>query len=456
MAKQDNLLMKHNSAWNSFKNKEEIFKFTESYKKFLSESKTERACIQNILTTLKKQNFKEFHLIKNLKKGDKFYKLIKEKVIIAGIVGEELDSLNIIGSHTDSPRLDLKPNPVYEDSELALLQTHYYGGIKKYHWVNLPLSLQGIVYTKKEKIILSIGEKEDEPKFIISDLLPHLARDQMEKVGRKVVEAEQLRILFGNIPINEKATKNQIKLNVLKILKEQYQVSEEDFRFAEFSFVPSLKPTDIGLDRSLIGAYGQDDKVCVFTSLMALLKTKQTKNTAITFFVDKEEIGSAGDVGADSFILQNFAQEYIEKTNLKIGTGKLFENSRSISADVTAAMDPIYKEVHDKDNASHLGRGVSIEKYGGSGGKYSSNDASAEYMNFIRKILVQNKIPHQIGELGKIDIGGGGTIAMFMSKYGMDCVDVGPCVMGMHSPCEVTSKVDIYCAYLLYKAFFEN
>lgn len=458
-SKNESLFNTKESYWKQMSEpqKKKVFDFSEKYKKFLTENKTERLCVQTIVKTLKSQKFEDISKKTTLKTGDKVYKLFKEKVVIAAIVGKDNKSWHLIGSHTDSPRLDLKPNPIYEDSDLALMQSHYYGGIKKYHWVNVPLAMHGIVYTKAgKKIEIHLGEKDGEPKFIISDLLPHLAKDQMDKTANKVVEGEHLNIIIGNMPFDDKDVKEKVKLNVLKILEKHYKLSEEDFGFAEFEFVPAGNAVDIGLDASMVGSYGQDDRICVYTSLMALIDSKKFDRTAIGFFVDKEEIGSTGDTGAQSFALLNFAQEYIAKTGLKISTGALFENSQSISADVTAAMNPTYKDVQDPKNASFLGKGVSVEKYGGSGGKYSTHDSGAEFMSYIRSLLVKHKLPFQVGELGKIDIGGGGTIAMFMSRYGMDCVDIGPCVLGMHSPCEVTSKADIYSAYLLYKAFFED
>jgi aspartyl aminopeptidase len=459
IVKNDKLFNKKESYWKEMSTNEikKVFAFSDEYKKFLNVSKTERLCVQNVVKTLTSKGFKDINTIKTLNTGDKVYKLFKEKVVISAIVGKDKSSWQLIGSHTDSPRLDLKPNPLYEDSGIGLLQSHYYGGIKKYHWVNLPLAMHGIVYTKEgKKIEIHLGEEENEPKFIISDLLPHLAKDQMEKKASVVITGEELNIIVGNIPFDDKDVKDKVKLNILKILEKHFKLHEEDFGFAEFEFVPAGKAIDIGLDASMVGSYGQDDKVCVYTSLMAFIDLNKTNKTAIGFFVDKEEIGSTGDTGAQSFALLNFAQEYLEKSGLKISTGKLFENSKAISADVTAAYHPMYKEVSDAQNSSYLGKGVSVEKYGGSGGKYSTNDAGAEYMNYIRSLLVKYKIPFQVGEIGKVDIGGGGTIAMFMSRYGMDCIDIGPCVLGMHSPCEVTSKADIYSAYLFYKAFFEN
>ncbi|MBT3814860.1 aminopeptidase [Candidatus Woesearchaeota archaeon] len=453
---QKKIFLDKKSSWHDLK-KDQVFKFADSYKKFLKESKTERLCIENVVKVLKKNDFKDINTITNVKEGDKIYKNVRGKALLAAIIGKNPSKWQLIGSHVDSPRLDLKPHPVYEDSGFGLIKTHYYGGVKKYHWVNTPLALHGVAFTKEgKKVTIAIGDKDDEPKFIIPDLLPHLARNQMERKANKIIEGEELNILVGSIPVDDDKIKEQVKFTVLKYLHKEYGLIEEDFAIAELELVPVTNPMDIGFDSSLIAAYGQDDKVCVYASLMALLETKEPKNTSVAFFADKEEIGSVGDTGAASFVLQNFAHDYAQLTKLKITVSNLFENSNAVSADVTAGMNPNYKDVHDPSNASYLGRGVSVEKYGGGGGKYSTQDAHSEYMQYIREILDKNKIAWQTGELGKIDLGGGGTIAMFLSRYGMNCLDAGPSLLGMHSPCEVTSKADIYSSYLFYKAFFKE
>lgn len=453
---EEKLLKKEKSAWRKL-NEKDVMKFSENYKTFLSISKTERLASKNIKELLEKNGFRNIEKMKSLHSGDKVYKHVKAKTLIAFIVGKKPEELRIIGSHVDSPRLDLKPSPLTEDANIAMLKTHYYGGIKKYHWVNHPLSLHGIIYTKKGKEIeIHIGDKENEPKFIIPDLLPHLAKKQMEKDTKSVIEGEELNILVGNIPVDDEKIKQQVKLNVLSIMNTSYGIEEEDFNFAELELVPAGMPMDIGFDKSLVAAYGQDDKVCAYTSLRALLEQKKPEHTTVGFFADKEEIGSMGNTGAESLVLNNFAFDYANLLNLKIPATRILERAKSISADVTAGVNPNYKDVHDMQNASFIGNGVSVEKYGGSGGKYMSNDAHAEYLQFIRTILDKENIPWQTGELGKVDLGGGGTIAMFMSRYGMDCVDVGPCVLGMHSPTELASKADIYSAYKLYGAFFRS
>ncbi len=456
---QEKLFIKKESAWLDLKPEEQkkIFSFADGYKKFIKNSKTERLCISNMVSLLEENGFKDIRNVKDIKPGDRFYKNFKGKTLLACRVGENIENIRLVGSHVDSPRLDLKPSPLYEDAEMALLQTHYYGGIKKYHWVNQPLELHGIAFTREGKEVpLHIGVEDDEPKFIIPDLLPHLAQEQMKKNGTRVVEGEELNIVFGHIPINDKDIKEKIKLNVLKYLNEKYGLVEEDFNIAELEFVPAVKPMDIGIDGGMVGAYGQDDRVCVYTSLKALIDVQSHPDTIISYFSDKEETGSMGDTGAESFALITFTSEYIRKTGIDFTWEQLLEHTMSISADVTGALDPTYKSVNDPGNVSYVGRGVSIEKYGGRGGKYSTNDARAEYMQYMRRIADENKIPWQTGEQGKIDTGGGGTIAMFLSRYGMDCVDVGPCMLAMHSTCEVTSKADIYSAYRFYMAFFQD
>jgi aspartyl aminopeptidase len=447
------------SSWLKFdeKKQNEIFEFAEKYKCFLKSSKTERLCVKNIISKLSDSGFKDISKFKSLKQGDKVFSVFKNKCVLACVVGKNQSTFQIVGSHLDSPRLDLKPNPLYEDSGLALLQTHYYGGIKKYHWVNTPLCLEGVIFTKDgKKVEVSIGQNDDDPVFLIPDLLPHLAKEQMKKESAKIVEGEELNIIIGNIPINDEKIKEQIKFSAMKYLNDKYGISEEDFVFAELELVPKSNPCDVGFDKSMIAAYGQDDKVCAYTSLVAITEIEKPSNTALSFFVDKEEIGSYGDTGAQSFILKRFADDYAKLCGLSENGLKILSESKAISADVTAGMNPNYKNVHDPANASFLGFGVSVEKYGGGGGKYSTHDAHAEYMAYLRNILIKNDISWQTGELGKIDIGGGGTIAMYMSRYGMDCVDAGPCVLGMHSPYELTSKVDIFSAYQFYKAFFNE
>ncbi len=456
---EEKLFQKKESSWLSYQesDQKEIFTFADEYKDFMATSKTERLCVHNIISELAEKGFKNIDSIKKAEKYAKVYKNVKDKTVIAFVVGENPEQIHLIGSHIDSPRLDLKPSPLYEDSELALLQSHFYGGIKKHHWVNVPLSLHGVVFTNDgKKISLHIGDQDNEAKFIIPDLLPHLAKEQMKKDAAKIIEGEELNIIVGHIPINDKDIKEKIKFNILKKLYDDYGLIEEDFNCAELEFVPALRPIDIGLDRSLIGAYGQDDRICVYTSLRAIADIEKPKHTAVSLFVDKEEIGSTGDTGAESFMLVNFARQYQQLIDSARDPWEILQQARSISADVTAAMDPTFADVCDKQNSSYLGKGISIEKYGGGGGKYETNDSHAEYMQYIRQLARNNNIPWQITEMGKIGVGGGGTIAMFLSRYGMDCVDAGLCMLGMHSTCEVTSKADLFSAYRFYKVFYND
>ena len=452
------LFSKKENIWNSFKKNDikNVFQFSEDYKSFLDVSKTERLAVIETEKILKKNKFKNIRDFKSLKVGDKFYKIIKSKCIISGVVGKDKDLLKMIGSHIDSPRLDLKPNPLYEDSDFALLKTHYYGGIKKYQWLNWPLMITGVVFTKDNKqVTINIGDSENDPKFIISDLLPHLARDQMAKEARKLVEGESLNLFVGSIPVNDSKVKEKIKFEVLKKLNKDYGIVEDDFNFAELQVVPAHKSMDLGFDRSLIAGYGQDDKVCAYISLRSLLDQKKSNSTNLVIFFDKEEIGSVGNTGAASLVLSDFVEEYISLTGIQKSVSEVFSNSLAISADVTAGVDPNFKEVNELRNSTFLNKGVAIEKYTGSGGKYSASDANAEYLSYIRKILIKNKIQYQFGELGKIDLGGGGTIALYLAKYGLEIVDVGVPVLGMHSPNEIVSKADVFECYRFYKAFFE-
>ncbi|MBN2367409.1 aminopeptidase [Candidatus Woesearchaeota archaeon] len=456
---QEKLCRKKESAWKDTgdKGKKAIFAFAEGYMDFLGRSKTERPAARNIITMLKKAGFKDINSAKTLKTGDKVYLDQKGKSVICAVIGKNEKRMNLLGAHIDSPRLDLKPNPVFEDKGLAMLKTHYYGGIKKYHWTNVELALHGVIHTKSgKKIEFALGEKGDDPKFIVSDLLPHLAKKQMEKTGSEIIEGEQLNVYVGNIPIKGEDIKDSVKLNVLKSLNKEYGIIEEDFSFAELNFVPAGIPSDIGFDRSMIAGYGHDDKACSYAGLKAIIDMKQPEVTAAVYFSDKEEIGSIGNTGAYSFMLMDFAELLIANLSLKITTGEMLRNSKAISADVSAAINPSFPEVHEESNAALIGHGVVVEKYTGYGGKYSANDASAEYMSEIRALLDKNKIIYQTGEIGKIDSGGGGTIALYLSRYGMDTVDIGPAVLGMHSPREVLSKVDLYETYRLYKAFLEN
>lgn len=452
--KKEELEFKRESGWIRIDNKtkRDIFAFSESYKKFINHCKIEREVVEYIKTEAVKSGFKNIKEARKLKKGDKVFYEVNSKSIYLAVIGEP--KLKVVISHVDSPRLDLKPFPIIEDalSGLSLLKTHYYGGIKKYQWVNIPLAIHGVIITKKGKISVSLGDEDDDKTFVISDLLPHLAQKQMEKTGKEIIEGENLSIIFGNMPIKDKG----VKANILKILNEEYKIKEENFVSAELEVVPAFKAKDVGLDKSMIGAYGHDDRSCSFALLSAILKANNSKETAVALFVDKEEIGSEGNTSAQSAHFINFIELINEKAKWNKRTNELLTSGEAISADVTSAFDPIYQDVFDKHNASYLSRGVSIEKYNGSGGKYYGNDANAEFLFKIIDLANKNKIIWQSGEIGKIDIGGGGTVAVFLSKLGFEVVDAGIPVLGMHSPYEVISKLDLYSAYQLYKVFLNG
>ena len=442
--------------------KQKIFAFAQDYKQFLAAAKTERVATKEIIARLKKAGFIDFETTTKVSAGMRIYHNYKNKSVFAAVIGEDNSHMNLVGSHLDSPRLDVKPNPLVEKNGVALLKTHYYGGVKKYQWLNTELALYGVLETKSGKQIeFSLGEKDDEPKFMINDLLPHLAKDQLDKNAREFINAEQLQIYVGTIPVESKEAKEKVKTAVLEYLNKEYSMTEEDFLYAELTFVPAGKPSDIGFDRSLVCGYGQDDKICAYSTLSALLDVKNPTITAVAYFADKEEIGSVGNTGAASFTLQNFIMMLLAKSNAKdtknsICAQEFLGRSCAISADVTAAMDPIFAEVHDERNAAYIGCGVAINKYTGSGGKYSANDASSEYMNIIRRVANAANVAVQVGELGKVDAGGGGTIALYLSRFGMDVIDAGPALLGMHAPREISSKADLYEAYKLYKAFLQQ
>jgi len=444
--KESKYVYKKKSAWEILNQKQikQAFTFCEDYKKFLDNAKTEREAIK-IINKHSKQNKKTIYLNRE-----------KEAAIIVKGKKSIKEGLRIIISHIDSPRLDLKQVPMFEDSDskLALLETHYYGGIKKFHWVTIPLALHGVVVKKDgKKIEFNIGEKDTDPIFSIPDLLPHLSHEvQDTKKMRDAVKGESLDIMIGSMPIKE-GVKEKIKSNVLEKLHKDYNLIEEDFVSAELEIVPANKARDLGFDKSMIAGYGQDDRVCVYTALQAILNLKNPEYTSIALFVDKEEIGSEGNSSAQVY---TFLRSIIKKIDSKVDVDSVMLKSKVLSADVNAAVTPNYTEVFELKNASSLGCGVVMSKFTGHGGKYSANDASAEYVGEIRNMLNKQKIPWQTAELGKVDQGGGGTVAKYFSRLGMEVIDLGPAVMSMHSPYEVTSKVDVYSAYLAYKSFFES
>ncbi len=430
--------------------------FCEGYKKFLNISKTEREFVYNSVKIAEKKGFTKFDHNKKYKSGDKVYQINRNKALILAVIGKKgtKDGVKIAVSHVDSPRLDLKPIPLYESNELALFKTHYYGGIKKYQWTAIPLSMHGTIVKKDGSTIeINIGENEGEPCFCVTDLLPHLAKEQMAKSMVKSFTGEDLNILVGSRPIKNEEDSELVKLNVMKIINEKYGILESDFISAEIEFVPAAKSKDIGIDRSMIGAYGHDDRVCAYTSLMAILDSEIPEKTIITILADKEEIGSYGNTGMDSNFLKYFIEDLADQDNLKCR--HILSKSKCLSADVNAAFDPNYPSVYEELNSCYINNGVVITKYTGSGGKYDTSDASAEYMGEIRSMLEKECIVWQTGQLGKVDSGGGGTIAKYIAKLNVDVVDLGVPVLSMHSPMEVVSKFDVYMAYKTFAAFFK-
>ena len=457
---KEKLFNNKENGWNFVENKEDIFNYAEGYIKFMNASKTEREIIRESKKIAESNGFKDINEFETLKPGDKVYYINREKSMYLAVIGkDEIEKgVNIIGAHGDSPRLDLKPNPIYEDGEFAYFKTHYYGGIKKYQWTTIPLSIHGvIVKSNGEKIEINIGEDENDPIFTITDLLPHLAQDQMDKKLRNAIDGEDLNLLIGSIPYG-KDIPESVKLNILDILNKKYGITEVDFLSSELELVPAMKCRSMGFDESMVAGYGQDDKVCVYTELTALVDMKEVPNrTAVCIISDKEEIGSMGNTGMESHVFDTFMSEILNKLGVNRPNllDKVFCNSKMLSADVDAGLDPIYANVSEKNNAAHLGRGIGVNKYTGARGKSGASDANAEFVAEIRNIFEKNNIRYQISELGRVDIGGGGTIAYILANKGIDVIDCGVPVLSMHSPYEVTSKFDIYEAYRGYMAFWK-
>ncbi len=441
--------------------KGKIFELSKKYMEFLNIAKTEREFIKQARKIADSNGYKDIMTFDDLKAGDKVYFINREKSMYLAIIGEESieNGLHIIGSHVDSPRLDLKPNPLYEDTGFAYFKTHYYGGIKKYQWTTIPLSIHGvIVKTNGEKIEVNIGENENDPIFTITDLLPHLAQDQMDKKMRNGIAGEDLNLLIGSIPYQDEKVTEKVKLNILKLLNQKYGITEIDLTSSELELVPAFRARSLGLDESMVAAYGQDDKVCAYTSLMAMMELDHVKNTAVCILSDKEEIGSMGNTGMESHMFDFFLSEVLNKLQINKANllDKVFCFSKMLSSDVDAGFDPIYASVSDKINAGFLGKGIALVKYTGSRGKSGASDANAEYVAWVRNVLEKSNIKYQLTELGKVDIGGGGTIAYILANKGCDVIDCGVPVLSMHAPYEVTSKYDIYCAFETYKAFWKE
>lgn len=461
--------MERRNAWKIYTADQlkELDQINSRYKVCLDEGKTERECVRLTVKEIEKKGYRNLKDIKgSLKAGDKVYAVCMGKSIAMFQIGKEPleNGMNILGAHIDSPRIDVKQNPLYENEDLAYLDTHYYGGIKKYQWVTLPLALHGVIVKTDGTVQkVNIGEKEDDPVFVVTDLLIHLAGKQMEKKASTVIEGEKLDLLIGSRPLEKEEgldedEKDAVKANVMKILTDYYNMEEEDFLSAELEIVPAGKARDCGLDRSMILAYGQDDRVCAFTSLFAMLDVEDVERTSCCILVDKEEIGSVGATGMHSRFFENVVAELVALTegesDLKVR--RALQNSKMLSSDVSAAYDPMYAEAFEKRSAAFFGRGLVFNKFTGARGKSGSNDANAEYLAEVRRAMNAEDVSYQFAELGKVDLGGGGTIAYIMANYGMEVIDSGVAVLSMHAPWEVTSKADVYEAYRGYKSFLRN
>ena len=461
--------MERRNAWKIYTADQlkELNQINSRYKVCLDEGKTERECVRLTVKEIEKKGYRNLKDIKgSLKAGDKVYAVCMEKSIAMFQIGKEPleNGMNILGAHIDSPRIDVKQNPLYENEDLAYLDTHYYGGIKKYQWVTLPLALHGVIVKTDGTVQkVNIGEKEDDPVFVVTDLLIHLAGKQMEKKASTVIEGEKLDLLIGSRPLEKEEgldgdEKDAVKANVMKILTDYYNMEEEDFLSAELEIVPAGKARDCGLDRSMILAYGQDDRVCAFTSLFAMLDVEDVERTSCCILVDKEEIGSVGATCMHSRFFENVVAELVALTegesDLKVRHA--LQNSKMLSSDVSAAYDPMYAEAFEKRSAAFFGRGLVFNKFTGARGKSGSNDANAEYLAEVRRAMNAEDVSYQFAELGKVDLGGGGTIAYIMANYGMEVIDSGVAVLSMHAPWEVTSKADVYEAYRGYKSFLRN
>ena len=450
--------MEKTNAWLTKQPKQEIMSFCDEYIDFLNRSKTERLCVSAAEKKALAAGFKPLDSTDTLTAGDKVYCINRGKNIVLAVIGSDdiTAGTSIVAAHIDSPRLDLKPVPLYEDTNLTLFKTHYYGGIKKYQWTAIPLSLIGVVIKGNgEKVEVNIGENEGDPVFTVTDLLPHLAQEQMTKKMSQAFTGEDLNLLIGSIPAD--CEKDKYKQTILDILMEKYGIAEDDFVSAELEIVPNFKAATVGLDRSLVGSYGQDDRVCGYTALSAICEIENPKKTAVCFLADKEEIGSMGNTGMQSRFFENFLAEVILKAKGEYNDlylRHLLTNSMCLSSDVTAAADPTYKSVNEPMNSANIGEGVAICKYTGARGKSSTSDANAEYVGLVRKMLNDNDVVWQICELGKVDQGGGGTVAQYIANLNVDTIDIGVPLLSMHAPFEVAGKSDIYNAYLAYKAFY--
>jgi len=435
---------------------EQAAEFCEGYKEFLDQGKTERECVKKAVKLLTEAGYVEFDPKGSYKAGDKVYVNNRGKALIATTFGERpvKEGVRINGAHVDSPRLDLKPNPMYEKADMAMFKTHYYGGIRKYQWVTVPLAMHGVVVKKNGEIVeLNLGENPGDPVFCITDLLPHLAAEQNGRTLKEGIKGEELNIFIGSIPYADEELKEPVKLMALKLLNDRYGITEADFMRAEIEFVPAYKAADVGLDRSLVGAYGQDDRVCAYTALMADIAIKNPTYTTVTILTDKEEIGSVSNTGLNSHYVYDYLTYLADLEGADIR--EVCRNSSCLSSDVNAAYDPTFAQVFEAQNSCYINKGCVLTKYTGSGGKGNSNDASAEFMAKVIGIMEAEGVYWQIGELGAVDVGGGGTIAKFVAYLNIDTVDLGVPILAMHAPFELASKLDVYNTYLAFKAFYK-
>jgi aspartyl aminopeptidase len=448
---------KTKNAWETL-SRDKVISFGEDYKKFISKVKTERESVDFLKDESELKGFVDVFSSNEKSKG-KFYAVNDSKNIILFREGRESikKGINFIFAHIDSPRIDIKQNPLYEGFDVAMFKTHYYGGIKKYQWVTVPLALHGVVCLKNgKKVEFTVGEKPEDPVFIISDLLPHLARKQMEQNAREFISGEALDPIMSSIPHGDKKEKERFKKFLLNLLHEKYGLVEEDFLSSELTLVPAGPARDAGFDRSIIASYGHDDRVCAYTGIRAIFDIKDPRKASTVVLFDKEETGSDGLTGAQSDFLEYVIDKIVDKKGLKISTREILHNSSAISGDVNAAFDPLYRDAFEEQNSAIFGRGIVVTKFTGSGGKYSASDASAELVYQMRKLFNEENVPWQIGELGKVDIGGGGTVAKFMAKRGIETIDAGPALLSMHAPFELLSKADLYSTYLAYKSFLSK
>ncbi|MFW5996345.1 MAG: aminopeptidase [Halanaerobiaceae bacterium] len=455
---------KTKNAWMEMEDAEleEIMEYSREYAEFLSANKTEREFVESTVELLKKEGFRPLTDMDSLEAGDRVYSVNRGRQIFIAVVGEKdlREGLRLLGAHIDSPRLDLKPNPLYEDGEMALMDTHYYGGIKKYQWVTIPLALHGLVVREDgSRLEVNIGEDDEDPVFYISDILPHLGKEQMKKKMSEAITGEDLNVVIGSRPADDEEEDEKIKKGILDLLQEKYNITGEDFVSADLQIVPAIKVRDVGLDRGLLAGYGHDDRVCSYAALQAILDVEVPHYTAVTLLVDKEEIGSMGNTGMQSRYFENTVARLVDTyygTYDELAFRELLHNSEALSGDVNAAYDPDFAGVFARNNSSYLNKGIVLTKYTGARGKAGGSEATAEFVGKVRSLFNKAGVIWQIGELGKVDKGGGGTIAKFLANYSMEVIDSGPPVLSMHSPYELVSKVDIYNTYLGYSVFLGN